>query len=217
PRDPDRTDRLMGLILAGAERRMAFLVDDFISEQEMVVKPLGKQLQRVRNVAGATLLGTGRPIVILNATDLIKSAQGGRIVHHPVFVDRSKDQEVEKPPSRILVVDDSITTRTLERNILQGAGYEVLTAIDGVEALALLETEKINLVVSDIEMPRIDGFELVEWIRQSPVYGDVPIVLVTSLESQEHRERGLKAGADAYIVKSGFEQSALLETIEQFL
>jgi two-component system chemotaxis sensor kinase CheA len=216
PRHPDREDRLLAIIIAGAERRMAFLVDDFISEQEMVVKPLGKQLQRVRNVAGATLLGTGQPVVILNAADMIKSAQGGRTVHKPVIV-QVKADDGDKPPARILVVDDSITTRTLERNILQGAGYQVVTAVDGVEALALLETETFDLVVADIEMPRIDGFELVEWIRQSAHYGALPVVLVTSLESQEHRERGLKVGADAYIVKSGFEQSVLLDTIEEFL
>lgn len=217
PRDPDRDDRLLGIILAGAERHMAFLVDDFISEQEMVVKTLGKQLKRVRNIAGATLLGTGQPIIILNAADLIKSAQTGRVGRRTIILERKTAAELEKPPARILIVDDSITTRTLERNILQGAGYTVTTAVDGVEALALLETEKFDLVVSDIEMPRIDGFELVEWIRQSSHYGDIPIVLVTSLESQEHRERGLRAGADAYIVKSGFEQSVLLETIAQFL
>jgi two-component system chemotaxis sensor kinase CheA len=217
PRDPDRDDRMLAIILAGAERRMAFLVDDAVSEQEMVVKPLGKQLQRVRNIAGATLLGTGLPIVILNATDLIKSAQGGRVLHSPLLVEKRADDAALKAPPKILVVDDSITTRTLERNILQGAGYQVTTAVDGVEALALLETEPFDLVVSDIEMPRINGFELVEWIRQSPSYGQVPIVLVTSLESQEHRERGLHVGADAYIVKSGFEQSVLLDTIQQFL
>ncbi len=217
PRDEDRDDRLLAIILAGAERHMAFIVDDSVSEQEMVVKPLGKQLVRVRNVAGATLLGTGQPIVILNASDLIKSAQGGRTVQRPIYVDRSAEADQERPAPRVLVVDDSITTRTLERNILQGAGYDVTTAVDGVEALALLETERFNLVVADIEMPRIDGFELVEWIRQSTDYGDVPVILVTSLESKEHRERGLKVGADAYIVKSGFEQSVLLETIEQFL
>ncbi len=217
PRDADRADRLLAIILAGAERHMAFIVDDSVSEQEMVVKPLGKQLVRVRNVAGATLLGTGQPIVILNASDLIKSAQGGRTVRQPILVDRSADADQDVAPPRVLVVDDSITTRTLERNILQGAGYHVTTAVDGVEALALLETERFDLVVADIEMPRIDGFELVEWIRQSNVYGDIPVILVTSLESKAHRERGLKVGADAYIVKSGFEQSFLLETIEQFL
>jgi len=217
PRDPDRDDRIMGIVVAGAERRMTFLVDDFVSEQEMVVKPLGKQLRRVRNVSGATLLGTGQPVVILNIADMIKSAQGGRVLSKSIIVEKSEDEASEKPPARILIVDDSITTRTLERNILQGAGYDVTTAVDGVEALALLETETFELVVSDVEMPRIDGFELVEWIRQSQVYGDVPVVLVTSLESQEHRERGAKVGADAYIVKSGFEQSVLLETIEQFI
>jgi two-component system chemotaxis sensor kinase CheA len=205
------------VIVAGGERRMAFVVDDFISEQEMVVKSLGRQLRRVRNIAGATLLGTGQPIIILNVVDLIKSAQGGRVIKQPIIIKPISDADKEKPPTRILVVDDSITTRTLERNILAGAGYDVLTATDGVEALALLETEHIDVVVADIEMPRIDGFELVEWIRQSPRYGEVPVILVTSLESQEHRERGLRAGADAYIVKSGFEQKVLLQTIEQFV
>ncbi len=217
PRDELREDRLPALVVAGGERRMAFLVDDFVSEQEMVVKPLGKQLERVRNVAGATLLGTGQPIVILNITDMIKSAMGGRISRKPIIVERKPEDEKEVPPPRILVVDDSITTRTLERNILTGAGYDVMTANDGVEALAMLETEPFDLVVTDIEMPRINGFELVEWIRQSKVYGHVPIILVTSLESKEHRERGLKVGADAYIVKSGFEQAHLLEVIHQYV
>ncbi|MBZ0305309.1 MAG: response regulator, partial [Anaerolineae bacterium] len=96
-------------------------------------------------------------------------------------------------------------------------GYQVMTANDGVEALAMLETEPFDLVVTDIEMPRINGFELVEWIRQSQVYGQIPVILVTSLESKEHRERGLKVGADAYIVKSGFEQAHLLEVINQYV
>lgn len=217
PRDELRHDRLPALVVAGGERRMAFLVDDFISEQEMVVKPLGKQLHRVRNVAGATLLGTGQPIVILNITDMIKSAMGGRISRKPIVIERKPEEEKEIPPPRILVVDDSITTRTLERNILMGAGYQVMTANDGVEALALLETEPFDLVVTDIEMPRINGFDLVEWIRQSQVYGQIPVILVTSLESKEHRERGLKVGADAYIVKSGFEQAHLLEVINQYV
>lgn len=217
PRDELREDRLPAIVVAGGERRMAFLVDDFVSEQEMVVKPLGKQLHRVRNVAGATLLGTGQPIVILNITDMIKSAMGGRVTRKPIVIERKPEEEKEAPPPRILVVDDSITTRTLERNILMGAGYQVMTANDGVEALALLETEPFDLVVADIEMPRINGFELVEWIRQSQVYGQIPVVLVTSLESKEHRERGLKVGADAYIVKSGFEQAHLLDVIKQYL
>jgi two-component system chemotaxis sensor kinase CheA len=119
--------------------------------------------------------------------------------------------------STILVVDDSVTTRTLEKNILEAAGYQVVTAIDGTEALRYLEHHACDLVVSDVQMPQMDGLELTSAIRQHQKLRDMPLILVTSLESQQDRERGLSAGADAYIVKSGFDQEDLLATIKQLL
>jgi two-component system chemotaxis sensor kinase CheA len=118
----------------------------------------------------------------------------------------------------ILVVDDSITTRTLEKNILEAAGYRVKLATDGEEALAMLMSEELpHLVVSDINMPRLDGFDLTYRIKHDNRYADIPVILVTSLDTPADKARGIEVGADAYIVKSRFDQGSLLETIEQLI
>ncbi|MFW5735056.1 MAG: response regulator, partial [Oceanidesulfovibrio sp.] len=123
----------------------------------------------------------------------------------------------EKKSPRVLVVEDSITSRMLIKNVLEAAGYEVLTAVDGMEGYAVLRSTPLDIVVSDVEMPRLDGFGLTEKIRADARLADMPVVLVTSLDSREHRERGLNVGANAYIVKSKFDQSNLLEVIHTLI
>jgi two-component system chemotaxis sensor kinase CheA len=115
------------------------------------------------------------------------------------------------------VVDDSVTTRTLEKSILESAGYRVLTAVDGEAAWQVLQEQGADLVVSDIEMPRMDGFALTEAIRRSLRFAELPVILLTSLASEADRARGVDVGADAYIVKSAFDQDDLLRTIAQLL
>jgi two-component system, chemotaxis family, sensor kinase CheA len=115
------------------------------------------------------------------------------------------------------VADDSITTRTLEKNILEAAGYRVRVAADGAEAWTALQSEPCSLLVSDVNMPRLNGFELTEKVRGSETLKALPIILVTSLDSREDRERGIWAGADAYIVKGAFDQDVLLSTIRQLI
>jgi two-component system chemotaxis sensor kinase CheA len=117
----------------------------------------------------------------------------------------------------ILIVEDSITSRTLLKNILESAGYRVKTTVDGIDAYTVLKTDAFDLVVSDIEMPRMNGFDLVSKIREDGKTADLPIVLVTGLESREDRERGVEVGANAYIVKRSFDQSNLLEVIGKLL
>ena len=117
----------------------------------------------------------------------------------------------------MLVAEDSITARTLLKNILESAGYRTTTAVDGVDALTLLRTNAIDLVVSDVDMPRMNGFELTSRIRASREFADLPVVLVTSLDSRDDRERGIDAGANAYIVKSNFDQSNLLDVIKRLI
>jgi two-component system chemotaxis sensor kinase CheA len=204
----------LAVILNVAEQRLAVLVDDVMTEQELAVKPLEMPLRRVINVEGTALLGTGEPVIVLNPTDLIKSARRVRV---PVLSTNHKNSHEKGPMAHILVVDDSITTRTLEKNILEAAGYRVTTAINGEEALKQLEENSIDLVVADIQMPRLDGFALTQRLRESAEHGSLPIILVTSLEGPEDRERGLRAGADAYIVKRGFDQAELLATLERLL
>ena len=200
------------LILSAALQRIAFGVESVHHEQEVLVKPLASPLVRVRNVAGATVLGSGTPVIILNVADLIKSAiraagTGGG---------RSAMPDAREQAARVhhvLVADDSVTSRMLLKNILESSGYHVTTAIDGVEALTALRAGDFDIVVSDVEMPRMDGFELTEKIRAEKKLADLPVVLVTALGSREHRERGIDAGANAYIVKGSFDQSNLLEVL----
>ncbi len=207
------TERLNVMVLAAAGKEIAFVVDAVRAEQEVLVKTLGPQLVRVRNIGGATVLGSGQVIPIVNVLDLITSAveRGARSSSQAASV-----QDVPHARS-VLVAEDSITSRAMLRNILESAGYSVTTAIDGAEALATLKTGEFAAVVSDVEMPRMDGCQLTEQIRGDARLADLPVVLVTARESQADRERGVEAGANAYIVKSSFDQSNLLEVVGRLL
>ena len=201
------------VVLTLAEKRLAFGVDEVLYEQEVLEKPLGSQLSRVRNISGVTILGTGELAPILNVADLFKSAvQMSYSVRRPAPVELA-----EKAPGAILVAEDSITARTLLKNILEAAGYQVETAVDGLDAFGKLQGGGFDLVVSDVDMPRMNGFDLTEKIRRDRELGETPVVLVTALESREDRERGVEAGADAYIVKSSFDQSNLIETVKRLI
>jgi two-component system chemotaxis sensor kinase CheA len=206
--------RRPAVIVAAGERRMAFVVDEFVAEQEVVIKNLGSRLRRVPLVSGATILPSGQIALVLNAASLIRTAlaRGAGVTLTPA---------APAPPAptrrRVLVADDSVTTRTLEKSILEAAGYEVLAAADGDAAWRLLQERGADLLVSDVEMPRMDGLALAEAVRASPRFRDLPIVLVTARASEEDRARGARAGADAYLVKSAFDQKDLLETIAQLL
>lgn len=202
------------VVLGTGEGRVAFGVDAVMNEQEVLVKNLGRPLLRVRNIAAATVLGSGTPVLILNAADLLKSAVRAASTSCHVSA-RSADPEVKV--NRILVADDSVTSRMLIKNILETSGYSVETATDGMEALATLRNRDFDLLVSDVEMPRMNGFELTNSVRGDQKYHELPVVLVTALSSREDRERGIDAGANAYIVKSSFDQSDLLSVISNLI
>lgn len=208
---------LQTVILDAGSTRIAFVVDEISGEHEVLVKPLEKPLARVRNIAAATVLGTGQVVLILNVPDLLKSAvRSAGVGIRPAGMAGEKES-AEKGARNILVADDSVTSRMLLKNILESAGYAVKTAIDGVDALTALKSGKFDLVVSDVEMPRMNGFDLTERIRADQRLGSLPVVLVTALESREHRERGIDVGANAYIVKSSFDQTNLLEVIRRLV
>jgi len=209
----DAPKRHAQLLIAGAEEhRVAFVIDELLQEQEVLAKGLGPPLTRVRNVSGAAVLGSGKAIAMLNVADLLKSAVKASASPRPTAP--------EKPGARkrtILIAEDSITTRTLLRNILETAGYDVKTAVDGAEAFATLRTQACDLVVSDVDMPRMNGFDLTTRIKADKKLSQVPVILVTALESRADRERGVDVGADAYIVKGSFEQSDLLAAIGRLI
>jgi two-component system, chemotaxis family, sensor kinase CheA len=200
------------VVLQAADKRIAFAVDQVVGVQELLVKPLGSQLSRVRNVAGATVLGNGSVVPILNINDLMRSALAS-----PARADLSGGQASHSKPKRlsVLVAEDSITSRTLLKNILESSGFQVATAIDGADALSQLKIGSFDIVISDVEMPRLDGFGLTAAIREDGRWAGLPVVLVTGLESRADRERGIEVGANAYVVKSSFDQSSLIEVIRK--
>ena len=213
--DGKDTDRLTVVIINVAEKRLGLVVNNLEGEQEIVMKNLGQQLIKVGGIAGATVLGSGEVVLVLHAADILKLATGATTHQIKTAVSAPPPIKVEKT---ILVVDDSITTRTLEKNILEAAGYRVKLATDGEEAFNLLLTEDLpNLVISDVEMPHLDGFGLARRVKQDSRYSNIPFILVTSLDSPASKARGIEAGADAYIVKSSFDQGNLLDTIEQLI
>jgi two-component system, chemotaxis family, sensor kinase CheA len=206
---PDDAGMFSVVVVGAVEKRVAFVVDELIEEQDIVSKQLGKPLVRVRNVAGATILGDGRVVVLLNPSDLVLSAFGESI--KAVVVEEMQDH------ATILVADDTMTTRTLQKQLLEMAGYRVLTAKDGEEAYQMLQTEAVQVLVSDVQMPRLDGFDLTARIRGNTKLKNLPIILVTSLGSEADKARGVEVGADAYIVKKEYEKGKILEVIRQLL
>jgi len=206
--------RRPALVVAAGERRMAFVVDELMTEQEVMVKGLGARIRRVRNVSGGTILPSGRVALVLNVAQLVRSALGRA---PGATLAPAAPAAVPAAAKRLLVVDDSITTRTLEKSLLEAAGYQVATAVDGADAWRLLQEQGADLVLSDVEMPGMDGLELTEAIRASPRFADLPVVLLTARASAHDKARGVAVGADAYLVKDEFDQKAMLETVAQLL
>ena len=207
PRAFAKSERAPAVLAGSPQRPVALLVDALLDEREAVVKPLGALLARQRRYGGAVQLGDGSLVLLLNPILLV---QGARPT--PVAVPAQSARR-----RRLLVVDDSFTTRELIRSILQSAGYEVTAAVDGADALEKLRAQPFDLVVSDVEMPRLDGFQLTASICAGQAHQVVPVVLITSLASEEQRRRGLEVGARAYIVKSQFNQESLLDVVRQLL
>ena len=201
------------VVVRAAERQVAFMVDEVLGEQEVMVKSLGRQLTRVRNIAGASISGSGTVIPILNVVDLMESAS---LAGSPGPIDAVQETAPTRR-ERLLIAEDSITARTLVKSILEGAGYEVVTAVDGMDALTRLKAEPFDLLVSDVDMPRMNGFELTAKVRADKKLKELPVVLVTALGSQKDREFGIEVGANAYIVKSDFDQSNLLEIVRRLV
>jgi len=208
-------DFLHLLILVISQRKIALVVDEILGEQEGIVKDMGLQLPTVTNIAGVTIMGNGSVVPIINPIELLDTAtQTSSTLDYSFEGSALTEDSAQK---RILVAEDSITIRTLLRNFIENAGYFVKTAVDGLEAFEALQTDAFDLIVSDIEMPRMNGFELTAKIRENKLQADIPIILVTALETAEDKQRGMEVGANAYIVKSSFEKSNLIETIQRLI
>ncbi|WP_096700784.1 response regulator [Magnetospirillum sp. 15-1] len=201
------------VVLKNGERRVAVAIDAFLSIREGLVKDIGVPGARGTMVAGGVLLEDGDIALVLNPFEIVETFRKSGSIRGLTTVEK----QAEKRVPVILVVDDSLTTRTLEKSILEAHGYQVRLAHDGLEGLGRLRAEQIDLIISDIQMPRLDGFGLLQAVKSDPALKAIPLILVSSLEAREDKARGLELGADAYVVKRKFDQQELLETIGQFL
>lgn len=201
------------LILRVGGNRLGLLVDDVLDQQDIILKPQSKLLQRVRNVTGATILGTGEVCIVLNPYDLIQSAQRQSGRQSAQAIERS----LTPIQQHLLLVEDSLIIRTQMKRLLEGAGYAVTTAVDGRDGLQKLRVGQFNAVLSDVQMPNLDGLGLTAQIREHREYADLPIVLLTTLDSDDDRRRGADAGASAYLVKGAFDPNHLLTTLRGLL
>jgi CheY-like chemotaxis protein len=202
-----------------ADERVGFVVEDVANEEDVLIKPLPRHMKRIGILAGATIAPDGTIIPILHIPGLIRAVRGVAITR-PVA---PRKAEAEEAP-RLLVVDDSLNTREIEKSILEACGYQVDLAKDGVDALRVIDQAPgaedqayYDLLIVDVEMPRMDGLSLTGKLRQDSRYAHVPIVIVSSRDKEQDRQRGLAAGADAYIVKGTFDQDDLTTAVASLL
>ncbi|QIB34541.1 hybrid sensor histidine kinase/response regulator [Ancylobacter pratisalsi] len=203
------TERSSAVILQAGEQRGALLVDALGDEQSLLLQPLPSPLVRVPHVLAVAVTAHGDLLPVLRVADLLRALA--------LAPTRRPERSLAKrrEARKLLVVDDSITTRMMEQSLFEAAGYEVYLAADGIEALAMLRQMEIDIIISDVDMPNLNGFELTRQIRQEAPLAQKPVILVTALESREDKEEGLRAGANAYVAKSAFDQTHLLEIVQR--
>ncbi len=199
------------IIVGGEAHQLAILVDEIVGKQEIVIKPVSDFISKVENIAGSTIMGSGEVVLILDIPAIMNNAK--KITK----TERRERVTKEKEIPFILVVEDSLTTRELERSILESAGYRVDTAVDGLEGWEKIKKQKYDMIITDVIMPRMNGFELTKVIRSSPEHHDLPVVIVTTKNTDEDRKRGIEVGADEYIIKTTFDQQKLLSCVERLV
>lgn len=214
PADSESVDGPI-VFLADSARRHAFRIDRLIGQRDVVLKGLSAVLPNVPAVAGASVEPDGSILLVLDPPGLIQRARQSRPVRSVRPAPPGAGDETERPG--ILVVDDALTVRELQRSILERANFSVRVAADGVQALAMLNELPSDLVLTDVEMPLMDGFALTEAIRATESLSNIPVLILSSRSSDADRQRGLDVGADGYIVKSGFDETALLTAVGRLL
>lgn len=196
------------LILHYNSKKLGLIVDDILFEQEFVVRQLPWNVKKIPDINGVVSLPDGSLAIAIDIPNLFSKTTNGQSQNNTKSILNHKKL-------KILVVDDSLTARTLMKNALQSHGHEVITTVDGKEAWQHLDIEKIDLVVTDIQMPKMDGFELTKKIRQSPKLKNLPVILISNLHNSHDIEKGLAIGADEYIVKGEFESDKLLDAVSR--
>lgn len=197
------------VVIRHAQEKVGFIVDEFIETREIMIKKLGKYLSRIRYFSGATILPKGEMALILHIPYLMDSVKKQRA--------GPKLKVKEKKPYSILIVDDAVTTRELVKQILEAEGYKTDMAVDGQDALDKINTGNYDLIIADILMPRLDGLQMIRELKNSENYKSIPVIIVSTLQHEEDKKKGMEAGASAYFMKSEFNQLNLLNTIQRLI
>lgn len=214
---PALSEEISVVTLGQPGSRFGLIVDRFLGERELVVRPLDERLGKVKNVSAAAILPDGSPALILDVEDLIRSIASMSASGHTWDLVERAERVSATPQKRVLVVDDSLTVRELQRKLLNGSGYVVDVAVDGMDGWNAVRTGRYDLVITDIDMPRLDGIELVTLMRRDPRFQSLPIMIVSYKEREEDRQRGLEAGADYYLTKGSFHDDTLLGAVAELL
>ncbi|KVL42324.1 hybrid sensor histidine kinase/response regulator [Burkholderia territorii] len=216
--EPDVARASTAVVVVGGEPELyGVAVDRFLGERMLVVQPLDSRLHKIQNIAAGALLENGDPVLIVDVEDLIRSVdklvRGGQLAK----LTRDPQLALADRRRRVLVVDDSLTVRELERKLLEKRGYDVTVAVDGMDGWNAVRSDAFDLVVTDVDMPRMDGIELVTLIKGDPMLKRVPVMIVSYKDRDEDRRRGLDAGADYYLAKSSFHDEALLDAVHDLI
>ncbi|MBL8259251.1 MAG: Hpt domain-containing protein [Candidatus Competibacteraceae bacterium] len=204
------------LLFRSAEASAALQVEAVLGNREVIVKPVGPQFNGVPGISGATVLGDGRVVVVLELAALVRNIGSHRQRQAETQALRLARQETRPDKLSVMVIDDSITMRKVTARILERHNIEVITAKDGLDAVAMLQTQVPDLAILDIEMPRMDGFEVVAHVRNQPTLRAMPIIMVTSRSGDKHRERAMKLGATDYLTKP-YQEEQLMQSIRRIL
>jgi len=215
--DESANDELVVVLFSNQTQQYGLVVDGFHGEQDLVVRPLDPRLGKVPNISAAAILEDGSPVLIVDLDDLRRSIEkllhGGRLRR----ADGPTEQEKHVRRKRVLVVDDSITVREVERQLLANRGYEVEVAVDGEDGWNAVRAGKFDLVVSDVDMPRLNGIDFVRRIKADPRLQATPVVIVSYKDREEDRLRGLDAGANYYLTKSSFHDETLVQVVHELI
>ncbi len=204
------------VVIGDRTGRFGVVVDQFLLESTLVVQPLDPRLGKLRDIAAAALLEDGAPALILDVDDLVRSIDRLTATGRPGKMQQTP-AGAARQSKRILVVDDSLTVREVERKLLENRGYQVDIAVDGMDGWNTVRAGDYQLIISDVDMPRLNGIELTTLIKRDPVLRSLPVMIVSYKEREEDRQRGLEAGADYYLAKSSFQDETLLEAVEALI
>jgi two-component system sensor histidine kinase and response regulator WspE len=213
----NETDTVSMVVIGDGEETYGVVVDRFLGERMLVVQPLDPRLGKIRNITAGALMENGDPVLIADVDDWLRSVErlvaGGDLKH----TQHGAALAARRVTRRVLVVDDSLTVRELERKLLATRGYDVTIAVDGMDGWNAVRSERFDLVITDIDMPRMDGIELVTLIKRDPQLQALPVMIVSYKDREEDRRAGLNAGADYYLAKGSFHDEALLDAVRDLI